>query len=100
MFLQITGWGKSDNYWVGLTDQKEENTFVWDSGKEFSIQEHWGQGEPNDHGDNEDCVHYKNGILNDLPCAPTQKAQVVCQKGRMHIDLEHFLGFQGLSKGN
>ncbi len=53
--------------WIGLTDEKTEGTFVWESGRQLP-QSSWRYGEPNDWS-NEDCVHlFDDGGWNDLSC--------------------------------
>ena len=56
-------------YWIGLNDIKEENTWIWEDGQPFEFS-NWDNGEPNDYGSGEDCVtlNDKNGEWNDLDC--------------------------------
>ena len=33
--------------WIGLSDRKKENDFVWEDGTSLSLSwSHWGQGDP------------------------------------------------------
>ena len=57
-------------WWIGATDTQSEGDFVWMSGAPWSYT-HWGDGEPNDYGNGEDCVGLKgssSGSWNDYPC--------------------------------
>ena len=49
---------------LGLTDLSNEGTFVWDSDKSETEYTYWRAGEPNNLGNNEDCVFI--GHWNDL----------------------------------
>lgn len=58
-------------YWIGLSDEKVEGTFVWNDGTvlEDSSFSEWRPGEPNDYAAREDCVQiFKNMGWNDMPC--------------------------------
>jgi len=65
--LQWTSW------WIGLSDRDVEGTFAWSDGQArgpgaFGA---WSDGEPNDSGGDEDCVHlaaWTGGRWNDLWC--------------------------------
>jgi hypothetical protein len=70
-------------FWLGIHDKKEEGTFVYvsdDSPIEFK---NWNNGEPNDYGNDEDCVAvYGNTNAyrrkwNDLSCQ-THESSIVC----------------------
>ena len=50
------------NYWIGLSDSVQENSWVWESGEPFSFS-NWYPGEPNNHMD-EDYVSYWNNSPN------------------------------------
>ena len=70
--------------WIGLSDQKEEGNFTWESGRQLSneTEAHWFAGSPDDYGGNEDCVIIttENQIwgMGDIPC--TKASPFVCQK--------------------
>ena len=60
--------------WIGLSDQIEENAWVWDSRTSGFVNwnggepNNWG-GEPNNWGGNEDCVQLTGrGRWNDANC--------------------------------
>ena len=78
------------NYWIGLSDVKNEGDFVWgDSGAKISkeVESYWKEGEPNNRGDfwghsydhngEEDCVEVAAGKMNDRNCGA--KLKFVCQ---------------------
>ncbi|VDI53499.1 C-type lectin superfamily 17 member A [Mytilus galloprovincialis] len=45
-------------YWIGGTDNGTEGKFRWEpSGQPFTVT-NWSPGEPNNAGNNEDCVYY------------------------------------------
>ncbi|MEZ4469980.1 MAG: lectin-like protein [bacterium] len=53
-------------YWLGLSDQAEEGTFVWASGSDAAYRAFLA-GEPNNDG-NQDCVQVYQGGWDDLQC--------------------------------
>merc|ERR1712062_355447 len=44
------------NYWIGLTDERREGEFVWQSDNEEVKFSNWNKNEPNNLKDQEDCV--------------------------------------------
>ena len=53
--------------WIGLSDQREEDLWVWDSRTSGYVN--WNRGEPNDWNGNEDCVQMTtSGRWNDVNC--------------------------------
>merc|ERR1719474_1841536 len=58
------------NYWIGLTDQAREGTWIWSNSHVEATWTNWGPGEPNNiYG--EDCVDMYNNMVhawNDAPC--------------------------------
>ncbi|XP_072923100.1 C-type lectin-like [Hemitrygon akajei] len=64
--------------WIGLNDRSEEGIYTWSDGSSYSYR-NWSQGEPNDGGHNEDCVHiHYSGSpeWNDYPCG--NKCGFIC----------------------
>jgi len=58
--------GSKKNYWIGLSDGGVEGQFTNPDGSMFAT---WNEGEPNNHGGNEDCVAIGAGSKwNDCPC--------------------------------
>merc|ERR1712142_764444 len=56
--------------WIGASDLETEGTFLWTNGKPLSYNS-WARGEPNDHGNREDCVEVNfrsPGLWNDAVC--------------------------------
>lgn len=61
--IQDTDW------WLGLSDSKNEGSFVWSNASKLDFTS-WAGGEPNNSG-NEDCVHlapWADGDWNDMFC--------------------------------
>merc|ERR1712042_21805 len=56
--------------WIGASDLETEETFLWTNGKPLSYSS-WAPGEPNNHGNREDCVEVNfrsPGLWNDAVC--------------------------------
>ncbi|XP_019637235.1 PREDICTED: uncharacterized protein LOC109479686 [Branchiostoma belcheri] len=78
------------NYWIGLSDDQEEGTFVWSDGTELTASgyTHWSQGKP-DNAEverGEDCVEIRqdmNYTWNDVDCG--EKRRFVCEKGHEQL---------------
>eukprot|EP00038_Savillea_parva_P030119 m.75643 g.75643 ORF g.75643 m.75643 type:complete len:511 (-) comp9007_c0_seq2:85-1617(-) len=69
----------SSGFWTGLTDVAREGTFTWSDGSPFTFSS-WGNGEPNNVG-NEDCMETsRSGNWNDLPCHAPRRA--ICERPR------------------
>lgn len=52
------------DYWIGLTDEQEENKWKWSDGTDLGNYTNWGGVEhkqPNDKGHKENCVGIRNG---------------------------------------
>ncbi|XP_054609037.1 lactose-binding lectin l-2-like isoform X2 [Dunckerocampus dactyliophorus] len=71
--------GSSQDTWVG--GHKENQEWKWIDGSTFRVKEdgeadskvaRWGSGEPNNVGDNENCVDIRKEGLNDSPCSTTR----------------------------
>lgn len=73
--------GDSTRVWIGLSDIHAENSFTWSDGsKFFSSEGNWYYGEPNNNGNNEDCVErLSDGRWNDLPCTGYPR-KVLCER--------------------
>uniref|UniRef100_H2YTW6 C-type lectin domain-containing protein n=1 Tax=Ciona savignyi TaxID=51511 RepID=H2YTW6_CIOSA len=63
----------TEEYWIGLTDKADEGRYVWEDGTALqSSQANWKPGEPNNAGNNEDCIgiNYLDTLQwNDYPCS-------------------------------
>uniref|UniRef100_H3AX62 C-type lectin domain-containing protein n=1 Tax=Latimeria chalumnae TaxID=7897 RepID=H3AX62_LATCH len=47
----------NDLYWIGLTDQRKDDEWIWVDGTSYNTSAHfWGPGEPNNYNGNEGCV--------------------------------------------
>ena len=84
--MQFIEWARSHlgnvGVWIGLTDRREEGTFVWASGRELSadvsahLEIKWQPGEKQ-----RDCAAVKtiiNGGIQDMRCG--WERNFVCQK--------------------
>ncbi|XP_045183004.2 perlucin-like [Mercenaria mercenaria] len=62
-----------ERWWIGLTDDDIENTWLWYGTNEKAEYTDWAPGQPDDNGRNEDCVEFNmapgyGGHWNDGPC--------------------------------
>ena len=65
--------------WIGLSDARREGEWVWDSRTSGYVN--WNNGEPNNWGNNEDCVQFTiNGRWNDAFCG--QRLMFFCEDPR------------------
>lgn len=99
-FLQIPPGAVNIEAWIGLTDKKEENKFVWTDGSPQNPNENctmWANEQPNDE-DSQDCVEVANGVFwplgppqigvwNDFQC--NKKLMYICEKSRENYTLEN-----------
>ena len=69
-FLEAEAFAIEDtDWWLGLSDNKNEGSFVWSDASKLDFTK-WAGGEPNNAG-NEDCVHlapWAGGDWNDMFC--------------------------------
>merc|ERR1711915_571400 len=60
------------NYWIGLTDQSKEGTWIWSDSHVGAEWTNWGPGLPDSYnGHDEDCVNLLSSLahkFNDNPC--------------------------------
>ncbi|XP_040176618.1 pulmonary surfactant-associated protein D-like [Rana temporaria] len=69
--------GGSSLAYIGISDSQEEGTFKYVTGENLNFT-NWGQGQPDNYANTEDCVHmYRDGKWNDIPCS--QKLLVICE---------------------
>lgn len=71
--------GHNVGVWVGVNDRQIENTYINSDGSGVDWL-NWNQGEPNDHGHNEDCVefHTWDGHWNDDMCSKAKPSVCKC----------------------
>lgn len=57
------------DFWIGLSDLDTEGAYVWTDGTSLTFSS-FHDGEPNDFGGDEDCVHARgDGLWNDVHCS-------------------------------
>ncbi|XP_078285687.1 uncharacterized protein LOC144610680 [Rhinoraja longicauda] len=73
---------KLDHFWIGLSDWGTEDNWEWVDGTAFNTSAtHWGEGEPNNYGNEEDCGQIKSARdWNDANC--DSKLHWVCEQKR------------------
>ena len=63
----------SDDVWIGINDIDSEGQFRWLNGDVFRNEFEWSSGQPDNAGNNEDCVHLNifdpPEEANDYPCS-------------------------------
>jgi len=72
-----------DSYWIGLTDQENEGTFLWESDNTEVSYSNWDSNEPNNSRGKEDCVHLRKAVShrwNDSTCGSKNGNTALCQK--------------------
>jgi len=73
----------NNNYWIGLTDRREEGTFTWMSDNSEVSYTNWDKREPNNAWGREDCAHLrksKSFKWNDSNCEARNGNRALCQK--------------------
>ena len=76
-----------ETIWLGHHDLHQEGQWTWTDGTEFSYS-NWAKGEPNNHGNNEDCMEIASPTSeekqwNDDVC--TKQAKFVCKLSRGNL---------------
>ncbi|KAJ7393777.1 chromatin-modulating protein mrc1 [Desmophyllum pertusum] len=65
---------KGREVWIGLNDRLKEDQFVWSDGTPFNSSwsySNWGNNEPNNIRNDEDCVELYYNVWNDNSCSGT-----------------------------
>ena len=67
-------------FWIGISDETTEGEFTYESNGKKIGYKNWSGGEPNNSGNNEDCVMggWSKGAWNDYNCG--SKLSFVCEK--------------------
>ena len=67
-------------FWIGISDETTEGEFTYESNGKKIGYKNWSGGEPNNSGNNEDCVMggWGYGKWNDINCG--SKYSFVCEK--------------------
>ena len=81
-----------ETIWLGHHDLHKEGQWTWTDGTKFSYS-NWGKGEPNNHGNNEDCMEIHSPTSeekqwNDDLC--TKEAKFVCKVPGGNLKLTSF----------
>ena len=73
---QFTAWIKLKSrqwyeFWIGLTDSREEGVYQWGSGRPLSteLNRYWKYGEPDNYKNRQHCVQMYNLEINDKTCS-------------------------------
>ncbi|KAM6469347.1 hepatic lectin-like isoform 1-T1 [Liasis olivaceus] len=71
---------RGERYWIGLSDNNIEGHWRWVDNTDYRTSfKNWARGEPNDHGNDEDCAQiHEAGEWNDVSC--NTKSFYVCKK--------------------
>ncbi|XP_037932878.1 C-type lectin 37Da-like [Teleopsis dalmanni] len=81
-YLLSKGYGENDWFWIAGNDLAQEGNFSWVSNGEKMTFANWSQGQPDNNGGIEDCVHLwlREGQfkMNDWQCR-NGKAYYICQ---------------------
>ena len=66
----IAGIAPDNTFWIGFNDIENEGTFSWIDSTTDNNYTNWNDGEPNNSGNNQDCVIMTStGLWNDHICA-------------------------------
>ncbi len=59
------------HFWTSCTDSASERSWFWDSTKTYLYPGYanWGRGQPDNAGNNENCMEIISGIWNDQACS-------------------------------
>ncbi|XP_066446157.1 lactose-binding lectin l-2-like [Eleutherodactylus coqui] len=79
--VSISGASSYKHCWIGLHDMDEEGTWTWVDGSNYETSyKRWGNEQPDDWEDAEDCVHLRAfGEWNDISC-DYEGAYGICEK--------------------
>jgi hypothetical protein len=61
-----------NEYWLGGSDLAEESKWIWASKLDSMSYTNWGNGQPDNHEDNEHCLEFRGGNnyrWNDKTCS-------------------------------
>ena len=84
--MNRNGWNSQKLHpWLGLSDLKQEGTFMWSSTGEEPGYTNWQAREPNNGGGTQDCAYiYSRGQWDDFQCDRRawngRKWVAVCEK--------------------
>ena len=69
----------NDNWWIGISDQVTEGTWLWTSNGAAATYKNWGSNEGNA-GNWENCAmtNANDGLWRDIPCSRTY--WTMCEK--------------------
>ncbi len=82
------------HYWIGLSDEAKEGTFVWQHSFEEAVYTNWANGQPDNGGGDENCgeVHFFWDELqhswNDEQCYMDGGVYALCEKKNVPCDAE------------
>ncbi|KAK0069358.1 neurocan core protein, partial [Biomphalaria pfeifferi] len=87
--------------WIGANDINKENYFVWSSDNSSFLNSTWSPSQPNNSGENDDCVEIWSfeKYTNDAPC--TFLSHHLCQIAINNIDYRLYVAaISGQTKTN